>query len=292
MKVLKKKFLIITAADSNCGDFVIKHWLKSLMDTTNLSQIDIAILDYGLTKEQKSILSKNAKVINCVRDGHVVNIRYRDVLNFLRKNEYAQVLACDGGDIIFQRDIAFLFEKNKTKFRATFENLESNFLEYLLEFDPFPKDLEKEIVKTLKNKKIINGGLIVAPSNKFKHLCENMNKWIKNKNIYGPDQVILNYTLYHEGFVPLSSSLNYVVHNNAEFKLKNGIFFDEYGEKIFVVHNTGRYNWIRAIKNFGHGPNYNQFSWMKYFLLRLFVRLKLFNVPKYLLIIKKRLEST
>lgn len=283
-----KEFAIISASDSRYGDFLINHWLKSLIKNVNLELIDVVILNYGLTeKQKKDLLDKKVKVIDCIRDGHIVNIRYRDLLRFLKKNKYKQILFCDSGDIIFQRDIAPFFQRDSNNFRVVFENMKSNFIEYLLAQDSFPPKIKKNIINILKGKKIINGGVVFAPYSKLKKLCNNMISWINNKDIYGPDQVILNYTLYKEGFIPLNTNLNYVVENNSGFKIRKGVFFDKNNETIFVVHNSGSYDILRAVKNFGYGPDYNKMSWTTYILFRLFIKLKLFNIPKYFILFKK-----
>jgi hypothetical protein len=288
-----KKFVIISASDSNYGGFLINHWLKSLMDNVDLTLVDIAILDYGLNLEQIKKLKENkVKIIPCVRDGHVVNIRYRDMLKFLKNNKYEQILLCDGGDIIFQRDITPFFYKNKKAFKVTFENLKSNFVDYLFARHPFYQEFEEDIYKTLKDKKMINGGFIIGPYEKFNKLCGNMSKLIKNKNLYGPDQVILNYTLYKTGFVELDSSLNYVINNNTGFKVRNGVFLDKNNQIIFVVHNAGGFKFLRSVKNFGHGPGYNIINWPIYFLIRISIKLNIFSIPACFFSLKKKILRT
>jgi hypothetical protein len=165
------------------------------------------------------------------------------------------------------------------------------FIDYLVEYKPFPKELEKEILSIIKDKKVINGGVIVAPVKEFKILCKNINDFISNKKVYGPDQVILNYTCYLEGFVHLNPVFNYVINNNKGFKIKSGKFFDKNNELIYIVHNAGGNKLFRSVKNFGYGSQYNQFSWITYFLSRTFIRLKLMLIPKYFLKVKNKLFS-
>jgi hypothetical protein len=284
---MNKKFAIISTSDSKYGDFLINHWLKSLINNIDLKLVDIIILDYGLKdKQKKELLSKKIKLIKCNKDGHIVNIRYRDMLKFLKKNHYSKILSCDGGDIIFQKNIVNLFYDTQDKFLVTFENLESNFIDYLIEHKPFSKKMEEEIIFTIKDKKTINGGFIIAPYDQFIELCVFMNKLIKNKKIYGPDQIVLNYFLYKRGFLPLNQSFNYVINNNKGFKIKKGVFFDENDKIIPVVHNAGGYGLFRSIKNFGYGPDYNQFSKITYVILRIFTKLKLYKIPKYFIKLK------
>ncbi len=275
-----KKNLIITASDSKFGDFLINHWLKSLLDNVNIDNTDIVILDYGLNNSQKEkLLSKNVKVIGCKRDGFVINIRYRDTLDFLNRIDYGQVLFCDSGDIIFQEDISHLFLENKDKFRVVREGLKSLINEYSFLKKSFSKDFEKEIKKTIFNERIINAGFIIGSAENFKKLCSCVFKNIKNLNVFGPDQVIVNYYLYKNGFVELDKKFNYLPTTAVNrFKIKNGVFFDEDNLIIPVVHNAGGNSFFRSIKNFGYGENYNELDLKVYKSLRaLYLMTPFFN---------------
>jgi hypothetical protein len=116
------KNLIITASDKKYGDFLINHWLKSLEENTNLSNIEIAILDYGLDKEQKKELKKHKiTIIKSKRNGHVTIIRFRDIYHYLKNKKYHNVLMCDSGDIIFQTDIARILSSPLKKMTASYD---------------------------------------------------------------------------------------------------------------------------------------------------------------------------
>jgi hypothetical protein len=43
---------IITATDKKYGDFTIEYWYKSLKENVNLKNIDIAVIDYGMSENQ------------------------------------------------------------------------------------------------------------------------------------------------------------------------------------------------------------------------------------------------
>jgi hypothetical protein len=56
---------IITATDKKYGDFTIEYWYKSLKENVNLKNIDIAVIDYGMSETQKFYLKSNKiKVYN------------------------------------------------------------------------------------------------------------------------------------------------------------------------------------------------------------------------------------
>lgn len=253
-----KPFLIATASDKKYGDFLIEEWLESIFQNVNLSKIQILVLDYGLTKAQQFYLQKNIVIVQpCKRDGHVVNLRFRDLHNFLEKNPYNQILACDGGDIIFQDDISHLFEEHPNEYRAVCEDL-APFFDYFINTDYFYKEDIKEIKEVLLLKRMINAGLIIAPYDKMKHLCQIIIKKTKDISKFGPDQILLNYVLHKEGFVALPTKYNFIpVTCLDEFYIKEGIFYDKDHKRIPVIHNAGNLEYFRAIENFGYNKNHN-----------------------------------
>jgi len=271
-----KKNIIITATDSKYADFLTNHWLKSLQDNINTKNIDILILDYGMTNNQVRLLkSKNVLIQKCLRNGYVVTIRYRDIANFLSLNSYNQVLLIDSGDVIFQSDINELFNKNKNSYRAfcekmTLINMNKVFLEGF-----FDKKKVKQMREILKNKKPINGGVIVGPADKMLSLAIEVWTIVKKKNAYGPDQTAVNYILYRDGFKPLPDKYNMIITTGGtDFFIKNSTFYFVNGKKISIVHNAGRNKFLRPIKDFGYGPNYNSSKKVIYYVIKHLAKIK------------------
>lgn len=271
----KKRFVIIGASNERFGDFVFNHWSKSLIDHIDNNKVDIVILDYGLSSNQrKKLVGKGIRVVKCKKDGHIVNLRYRDILNFLIKNKYDQVLACDAGDIIFQKDIMSVFNSHPNQFRGVIENLQPPTLEYSLVQATFSQEDKDKILRLLKGKKMVNGGFVIAPRNKFITLCTLMLKMIKRMDSFGPDQIILNYVLYREGFFNLDVNFNYIpVTAKDKFKIKEGVFYNGKGEVINVIHNAGNKDFFRVIDNFGYGKGYNKFKFFPYIILKIFYKI-------------------
>ncbi|GIX42691.1 MAG: hypothetical protein KatS3mg129_2424 [Leptospiraceae bacterium] len=253
-----KPYLIATASDKKYGDFLIEEWLESILDNVNIKKIQILVLDYGLTKAQRFYLEKHKVIVSkCNRDGHVVNIRFRDLNNFLKAHYYEQILTCDGGDIIFQDDISHLFEEHQDQYRAVCEDL-APFFDYFINTDYFYKEDIKEIKDVLLLKRMINAGLIIAPYDKMKHLCEVIIKKTKDISRFGPDQILVNYVLHKEGFVALPTKYNFIpVTCLDEFYIKDSFFYDKNENKIPVVHNAGNLDYFRAIENFGYNKDHN-----------------------------------
>ena len=251
-----KKFVIITACNYKYGDFLIEHWLKSLLDNIDTRLVDIIVLDYGLTEVQRKELKlKKVKVVLCKLDGHIVNIRFSDMRKFLEKNKYEQIISCDGGDIIFQKDITHLFSENKNEFRIVAEELRDPFMKQMLKRKPFNYELRKEILYILNNKKSLNAGFIIAPRKKSIDLCKFLEENTVKKEIFGSDQFLVNIYLYRNGFVDLGCDYNFIptIFKN-KFKIKEGVFLSN-GEPISIIHNAG--NWFRSLENFGYGKCHN-----------------------------------
>jgi len=254
------KNIIITSADLKYGDFIINHWLRSLKDNVNLKNIEVAVVDYGLNSSQKDKLKKeNVIIIQGSKNGNIGNLRFIDALKFLQKNAYNQVLSVDGGDIIFQDDISFLFDKDKNYFRVVGHDLENLFLEVFIRKN-FSKEIEEKIWQFLKNKpmsEIVGAGVIFAPYNKFIYLCKQIDKLVLNKNSYGPDQIVANYITHQEGIKFLDKKYNFMPSGfKDKFIVEDGIFYMEDGKKIAIFHNSGNLNW-RVVKNFGYGNGFN-----------------------------------
>ena len=266
-----KKHLIITSAGSKYGDFLIQHWLRSLKANVKLNDIDIVVIDYGLNAKQVSELKReNVILIKGFEGGHVVTYRFIDAGKFLQKSEYDQVLFIDGGDIIFQDDISHLFEKDEDSFRVAQLQVETMFFEAFIPTN-FSNDTKKKIWNVLRNKPVLNAGVLFASRENFISLCNQIDILVHNKNSYGPDQVVVNYVLYQNKVVLLEESYNFLLNHTPEgFVIRDGIFYKKNAEKIVVVHNAGRDGTLRPIKNFGYGKEYNQISYGTYYGKRAF----------------------
>jgi len=260
-----KKNVIITCANSKHGDFVIDHWLKSLKDNVPLTNIDVVVIDYGLTYSQKNKFKKEKVILfPGTKKYHIVNKRFFDSARYLKTKKYDQVLSIDGGDIIFQEDITPVFKKDKDTFRVVPLGMEVLFFEWFI-FNNFADGVKEKIWKIVKNKPVINAGVIFAPYKKFVSLCNLMEKLIKDKNAWGPDQIVVNYYIYQSKYKFLDNKYNYMMSTMPKgFIIKSGVFYEPNGEKIAIVHNAGQMDLFRPIKNFGYGKKFNQIKHLIY----------------------------
>ncbi|KKS96421.1 MAG: hypothetical protein UV73_C0010G0006 [Candidatus Gottesmanbacteria bacterium GW2011_GWA2_43_14] len=247
-----KKYLIVTATDRKNGDFLINHWLPSLNNNVSLRGTDILILDYGLSAEQAAKLKKKKVILlSGNRHGNPVVMRFIDSGKFLLKNKYQQILSIDSGDVLFQGDILPLLKTDLTKFRIVKHDINPLYFEYYISKN-FPKNLRKKLWTVLKDKPLYNAGVLLAPRKKYLLLCRLMEKMISNKNLYGSDQVIVNYLLHQNPVKLLDNRYNFMPHTDMkEFFIKNGQFRKNNGELIEIFHNAGKTDFMRPIKNFG-----------------------------------------
>ncbi|MFH0979555.1 MAG: hypothetical protein V1803_01260 [Candidatus Roizmanbacteria bacterium] len=260
-----KKNVIITCTNHKHGDFVINHWFKSLKDNVDLSNIDVVVIDYGLSNNQKNKLKKEKVILfSGIKKYHIVNKRFFDSGRYLKTKKYDQVLFVDGGDIIFQEDISPVFKKDKDTFRVVPLGTEVLFFKWFI-FNNFAKGVKEKIWKVVKDKIVINAGVIFASYQKFISLCELMEKLIKDKDAFGPDQIVLNYFLYQTEFKFINNKYNFMMSTEEKgFIVKKGIFYKPNGEKITIVHNAGIVDFFRPIKNFGYGKKFNQIKHLIY----------------------------
>jgi hypothetical protein len=255
-----KENLIITSCNAKHADFVLNHWLKSLQNSIDTSDVDIAVICYDLASEAVNNFEQSGVIVSeCKSDEKRINIiRRKDTVEFLRLHKYENVIVSDGGDIIFQDDIIHLLNIEPAKIKCVTEEYGARFEDFFIR-DSFREDKE-EIKKLLNKEKMINAGLLAGKSKIMQFVFEKALDLLVNFNGFGRDQISINYilrkyNLAHEidetyNFIPTSS--------RSRFFIKDGVFFTDKNKKIAVVHNAGRKDSFRAIKNFGYGTSMNE----------------------------------
>lgn len=261
---------IFTLCDANCGDFLVDHWLKSLQENVDLSNIDIIVLDYGLTDEQRTAIESKGVVCRpCVRDALLNNLVYRDIAATLQEHDYDQVVLIDSGDVIFQADFSDVFERDKDQFRGACEEVDTSIHDVFMGRGDFTDENWKELSTFVRGKPTVNGSSLFAPARKYIALWDVFEKWCKSFDVFCTNQILVNYTIYKEGFVELDPKYNFVlVAKKFDYTIRDGVFYDKHGEIIPIVHNAGGKDRYRFFKNFGYGPEYNQRKWIAPYALR------------------------
>jgi hypothetical protein len=253
-------FVIVTGCDAKYGDFLIEHWLRSLQENVDLRKIDVVVLDYGLSDGQRATLrERNVRCLLCQKDGHVCNLRYRDIVRLLDETEYEQVLSVDAGDVIFQANVSHLFEFEQEHFRAVAEEFRTPFFEAVLDLSEVREEHRQTMLDYLHGKPMLNTGVLLGPANKYREFWREFQRYCQGFACYGVDQFIFNYYAYSRGvFRSLAMRYNFVlVTAQRSFRIRQGVFYDESGGVIPIVHNAGNKDWIRSIERFGYGPNRN-----------------------------------
>lgn len=185
--------------------------------------------------------------------GRMSNYQYKCLADFLEHHTYDQILYSDCGDVIFQSDISHLFEIGKDKFKAVVEPNFNFFLhKWTLGLKDFKKEKIKEIERVLSDKNTVNGGFVIGPSVKFSQIWQQYLELCHDMKVHGTDQLVLNYIMYRDGFEQLHKKYNYITFLNEEDYRVNedGLYENDHGV-IPVVHNAGRYDFARAVSNFG-----------------------------------------
>lgn len=266
------RHVIVTASDDRCGDFLQKHWHKSLVENVDLTSVDVVVLDYGLRREVATALSGAGVIVHpCVKDGHVTNLRYRDMARLLRQSSYDQVLAVDGGDLVFQGDIRPLFESWTTTYRAAVEDhILRAPLSWATRCDIKPL-CRKQIDRSVRGRPVINSGFLLGPSRQMSELWASFRKLSQGElHQYGTDQVLVNYLLYRDGFTRLAPTYNYCLGSAATgVRVEHGRVLQRHGQPICVPHNASILPCIRTVADFGYGPGSNRVRPLVYLARRL-----------------------
>jgi hypothetical protein len=282
-----RRYAIVTASDLHCGEFLLTHWLTSIEANVRLGQIDIVVLDYGLTAEQRRELrARGVVVYPCVKDGFVGNLRYRDIVRLCDERGYEQVMSVDASDVIFQADCSGLFDIEPTYFRAVAEGIRTPFFESFIDRSDVHPVCDAEILRDLRWSPQINSGMVIGPASSFREFWEYYLGACHSFNCYGVDQYIFNHYAYSRDTVRLvDERYNFIpVSSKQHYRIVKGTFVDRRGELFPIVHNAGGKTWMRAIARFGYGPTRNRWKWFLSMILHIGVGyLRLRSHAAYLL---------
>ncbi len=258
-----KQHAIFTACDGRYGTFLLEHWLVSLQRHVDLSNIDVHVLDYGLTASQRaSLVSHDVTCHACVKDAHVANIRHRDLSAVLEHLKYEQVLLVDCGDVVFQADISGVFAQDEQHFRAVCEERAVAFHEFFMKRGDFHPQVYRKLLESLHGKPAINAGVIFGPAQRFRSLWHAIRDLTVGLEYLGTDQFVINHVLHRDGFRRLESKYNYVLLcMRSRCRIRNGVFHDADGQPIPIVHNAGMNRFAKQIRDFGYGPRRNRRKW-------------------------------
>lgn len=270
------EYLILTASNERIEQFLIEHWLRSLVENVRLSNVDVVVLDFGLTSSAVRKLSdKGVLVVEAARrEGLVNNLRLlaaRDLL-VKRSHEYRQILMCDGGDLIFQADISEVFETCPDRFRAVRERISPN-MDLLVKQEDVRVDIS-EVRRVVTKKPLFNVGFMVSPVDVFVRIVDELESLVLNWNRWGLETVLLNYLVERSGLLcELDAGYNFIPVTAVEhYWVEESKFWFRDRQLIPVVHNAGGSRLLRPIRDFGYGTGRNKPRKLMVYLLRNFYR--------------------
>lgn len=270
-----KKNAIITSTNLRDVDFVINHWYKSIKKNVDLKNIDVVLVGLDLSKEKISEAKKTGlKVYSYNLNGrNVVMNRFKGIIQFLKENNYENIIITDGGDVLFLDDVSSFLNKKKDKIEVVREHYRNFFFHSLINEKNFSKENTQKIKKLISNKKVINIGVLIGNSKKIIKLLENMYKFVK-KESFGPDQVIINYLLYKDGFEEIDELYNFIPNvTKRKIKSSKSNFLLKNNEKIKIIHNAGGLKFFRVIKDFGYNNSKNKINKLQYLMVRFFFKI-------------------
>ena len=268
----------------------ILPFIKSL-NTANFINSDIIMFISGLTKSVINNLNSFGIIVYNIQKKfidvqNIYNDRWKIYKDFLynNKDKYNLVLSVDIKDTIFQNNFFSLYENYTDILGFSFEEstLENSISKYWI-IERFGNNIYEKI----KNKRIINAGIIWGTINTFIEfssiLSENLLKYPE-----APDQSVVNYLIYHENIlgncIKISSdgygpviTLGLTNRKNIVLDTKNNIL--NYNDQIAsIIHQYDRHTDIKRIIKEKYCPELIRNN----LIIEFFVILEfnLFNLPK------------
>lgn len=248
--------LLYTHCNAGAGDTLIRHWLRSARLHIDLTNIEIMVIDFGLSEHQREQLREEGVELWPARaDGRTPNIQYRELASYLAtRPDIDQVVYSDCGDLVFQADIAPILQRQGALMKAVLEpefNLALHGM--TLGFGDVRPERLAEIRATIGERPTANCGLVAGPRNTMMAIWDTYQAFCHGVDLHGTDQLIINYILRRDGFIELERSWNYVtfINHHRVYYDADGFLCDRAG-RIAVVHNAGRHDAVRTISGFGY----------------------------------------
>jgi len=267
------RHLILTAGDAKVGDFIADHWLRSIQSTCDLHDVDVAVLDYGLSERQRSKLdAAGAMRVPCRKDGHPANLRFRDAAKLLTERRYGNVLMTDGGDLIVQTDISPLLRQSRDRIGACREPVVFSFVAKHWAGGKRAAPHLRALQQRFTAEPMINVGVLIGPAQAFSALWDCLARFGDSRGQFGTDQLLIAEYLLDRGYDELEPRYNFIpTHRPDGIRVSRGRVFDQHG-LIPIVHNAGTISLGRGFARFGVGRFRNM---KKRFLLALAKRYQL-----------------
>ena len=242
--------LVVTTGTES---YILNTYLPSLRKRGEYKG-DILIVDYeGISNsfslknisniEGQNILYRKIKPLySCLASDRMR--AFYECLKDLYQN-YDVIMCTDGNDIEYFMSIQPLLDIAKDIFCYVIET-PAHLVRNWIRFSGFP---DADIVwKSMKDKPMINAGMIAGPSDKIFEVLKFMTEQMKSNskdNGFGADQLLLNALIYYYNFPSLSVGYewNYVLltnHRRQVAPISGRVFAKEDGREIAIIHRNGQ----------------------------------------------------
>lgn len=265
------KYAIISAVNWAHANYFIEHWLPSLRATTDLSQIEIVVIDMGLHAHQRAALKKSVTLVPCEAKTHPTAARFFTIEHYLRSHDYQKALLIDGGDIFFQADISSIFRLKSEKVYAARCVSRGLFYEWFLP-SCFPLKTALELYRLVSLKPAYSAGVMVGDRRTLIKLLSGMNAYLQAVHHYGADQIVMNYIGHKQALLAdLPQTFNFSSLTGWEqFTVKKGKVFDAQQQLVAVVHNAGRIPLMRVFGTMGYRQQQASLNYAGLWVRRIF----------------------
>lgn len=227
--------------------------MPSLRATTDLTQLEIVVIDMGLRSDQREILAQQTKVITCELQTHPTAARFATIEQYLRMSKHQVAMLIDGGDILFQSDILPAFKLVTDRVLAAQCVSRGLFYEWFLP-NCFSLATAMELYRLISLKPAYSAGVIVGKRDLLIDLLSGMNQYLEKAHHYGADQIVMNYVGHRDNLIAdLPATYNFSSLTGWEqFAVKKGKVYDAEKRLIAIVHNAGRIPLMRVFGGVGY----------------------------------------
>ena len=260
--------LIITTGSSK---IILTRWLP-LLRTVGKCDADVMVMDYGIIVSTRGMEKSNPLIVRKLRQElgvtvlqPIVKMRniFIDRMNVARSyllennryKKYDVIMIIDGNDTIFWGPIQPLLDMAKEKLCYVKEHF-SNLLKIWDDF--FPRDFIQKEYKSIENSPIINGGMIVGPT---QAILDVLNGEMDLVTMYGDgpsDQLFFDLLIYYFKYPSreVGYEWNYthaVIGKNSKGEhygprmanfVEGKAYAVEDGRPIIIEHRTGTGWWF------------------------------------------------
>lgn len=258
--------LIVAAADRKVESFVVDQWLASLLATTDLSNTDVLVIDYGFSPLVRARLdAAGVRRVERELTAQIGNQRFVDFADIVKDLDYDTALFCDCGDLVFQKDVAPLLREKRDRLAVYREPVVMRITQTFVNEDLLPEK-RSELKKRFVREPTFNVGVVLGPIGEFRAFARYLQDNTVSLDRWGTEQVLMSAYCLEHGCDLLPYECNTIAfwarYHGHRIGVRRGTVLID-GEPVTIVHNVGRWDSARAFAKFGYGPGRNRLrSWL------------------------------